>query len=62
MFSSSESDSSSNSDHFTSTSSDEEVLKDMDEENMAISIAWQFFATPMNFSHPMKLRRGWGNM
>jgi hypothetical protein len=37
MSSSNENDaSSSNSDHFTSTSSDEEVLEDIDKENMAI--------------------------
>jgi hypothetical protein len=37
MFSSSDSDVSfSNSDHFIPTSNDEEILKDMDEENMAI--------------------------
>jgi hypothetical protein len=37
MPSSSESDTSfSNNDHFTSTSSDEEVLEDMDEEDMVI--------------------------
>jgi hypothetical protein len=36
MSSSSESDASSNSDHFNSVSNDEEILEDMDEEDMAI--------------------------
>jgi hypothetical protein len=36
MSSSSESDVSSNSDHFTFISNDEEILEDMDEEDMAI--------------------------
>jgi len=62
MSSSSESDASFyNSDHFTSTSSDEEVLEDMDKEDMVIFHCMRFLTTPMNFSHPMRLRRGWGN-
>jgi hypothetical protein len=46
MTSSSESDASfSNNDHFTSTSSDEEVLEDMDEEDMVI---FHCMAVPYN--------------
>jgi hypothetical protein len=46
MSSSNESDVSfSNSDHFTSTSSDEEVLEDMDEEDMAI---FHYMEVPYN--------------
>ncbi len=60
MSSSSESHaSSSNSDCFTSISSDEEILEDMNEKDMAIFHYRLVVATPIIFSHCIKLKKGW---
>jgi len=61
MSSSSESDVSSNSDHFTFISNDEEILEDMDEEDMAIFHCMVVLCNSHEFSHPMRLRKGWDN-
>jgi hypothetical protein len=50
-----------NSDHFTSTSSDEEVLEDMEEEDMAI---FHCVAVPYNsheFFTSNEIEEEWGN-
>ncbi len=50
-----------NSDYFTSISNDEDILDDMNEEDMAIFDSRLVVATPINFSHCMKLKKGWAN-
>ncbi len=63
MSSSSESDAAFfNNDHFTSTSSDEEVLEDMYEEDMAIFHCMAIPCNSHDFFTSMKLRRGWDNL
>jgi hypothetical protein len=47
-----------NTNHVTSTSSDEQILENMDEDDMAIFHCMAIACDSHNFSHHMRLRRG----